>query len=187
MVLWTIHTTDWYELFKRTGSARGSWDHAFESYLPAYRWMASQMKARIGGERIRTAPLWTWSSYSGANKCKPDLRATGHLPRGTCGVRIEFQIDESKVLLSDFQMWHFALNSWYLPLTAREDRQWDLEQIRLSKQSKQRRIEESWSRMFDIGTGSHRWWGKPSERQIQACFWNLEQRDVISVKHFVAR
>lgn len=28
---------------------------------------------------------------------------------------IEFEIEQDSVLLSDFELWHFVLNYWYLP------------------------------------------------------------------------
>jgi len=47
-------------------------------------------------------------------KRMPDLRSCGHLPRGIPGIRLELEVEEERVLLSDFSMWHAVLNQTYL-------------------------------------------------------------------------
>ena len=45
------------------------------------------------------------------------LAVCGHLPKGERGVRLELQVADDRVLLSDFDLWHYVLNYWYLPET----------------------------------------------------------------------
>ncbi|UYZ73367.1 DUF3841 domain-containing protein [Moraxella bovis] len=60
--------------------------------------------------------MWAWYHAHGANKPKPDLRKSGHLPKGERGVRIEFTLPKERVLLSNFDGWHAVLNDWCFAL-----------------------------------------------------------------------
>lgn len=44
------------------------------------------------------------------------MRQTGHLPRGTQGVRLELELQDQAVLLSDYDAWYIVLNQGYLAL-----------------------------------------------------------------------
>ena len=35
--------------------------------------------------------------------------------KGERGVRVELEVADDRVLLSDFDLWHYVLNYWYLP------------------------------------------------------------------------
>ena len=59
-------------------------------------------------------PIWAWYQWEGSRR-KPDLRASGYLPKGEPGVRLELRVADDRVLLSDFDLWHYVLNYWYLP------------------------------------------------------------------------
>ena len=60
-------------------------------FLDAYRWMTKQMEHRIESEsETMSLPLWAWYQWDGIERRKPDLRSSGHLPKGQRGVRIEF-------------------------------------------------------------------------------------------------
>lgn len=92
-------------------------------FHPAYEWMRQQMAkrlARYGGGW----PIWLWVRWA-ARPRKPDLRASGHLPRGTLGVCIELLIPSDQLLISDFEFWHFVLGNDYLSLTEAEDTAWE--------------------------------------------------------------
>ena len=83
----------------------------------AYDWMCAQMKQRLH-QYYGHFPWWGWYSP------RPDLRHSGHLERGTKGVRLELEIDPNEVLLSDFDAWHSVLNRGYLGLSEVEDDAW---------------------------------------------------------------
>ena len=59
-------------------------------------------------------PIWVWWQWW-ADRRRPDLRASGFLPKGVRGIRVECRVKEDQVLLSDFELWHYILNYWYLP------------------------------------------------------------------------
>lgn len=117
MKLWTIQTDPACQSMQQHGYLRGQRTHADRDFLPAYDWMATQMRDRIGQPPTRrvSVPIWAWQQYDGAHGKRPDLRSSGHLPTGTRGYRIAFTIPDADVLLSDFELWHYALNYWYLP------------------------------------------------------------------------
>lgn len=109
-------------------------------------------------------------------------------------MRIEFDIPKDKVLLSDFDAWHCVLNKRFLSLTEDEDNAFAAELQRAEAQDRwpysesfRSRVVSSWQRIFDLEVGEEGWWGAPSERSIQATFWQLELPQVRHVDKFIAR
>ncbi|MCY6354200.1 DUF3841 domain-containing protein [Clostridium sp. ZS2-4] len=204
MRLWTIQKIDAYEQFKKTKILRGNEKYVWEDFLPAYKWMIEQMKVRIN-EPIpepNAYPVWAWYQWQDEKKTKPDLRYSGHLSSGEKGVRIEFEIDEKKVLLSDFELYHFVLNYWYISLNEKDDDLFDEEMEKhnltildlqdFSKKSKildyfRNRAEKSWERIFDLDWYEEYVNHPKNLKSIQAVFWELHWDQVIDVKEFKAR
>lgn len=58
-------------------------------------------------------PIWAWHLWEGSSN-RPDMRKSSYAPRGTPIVRIKLDIPENEILLSDFDLWHYVLNHWYL-------------------------------------------------------------------------
>ncbi len=115
MILWTIQTEDaWSELQTR-GVLRATRQDVEKDFLHAYEWMIEQMERRLAPRPRRNQfPLWAWRQWENEVRAKPDLRSSGHIPKGQEGVRIEFELPENLALLSDFGLWHYVLNYWYL-------------------------------------------------------------------------
>lgn len=170
--------------------------------MPAYDWLATRMEAMIGGRPSpRALPLWAWQQYDGAARPRPDLRSSGHLPRGTRGIRIEFEIDDSAVVLSDFMDWHFVLNGWYVSDSEEEDDAFDASVAKKWHSGgcwkpnfpprHRRRIEASWEKIFDLDRAcDDEDWRGPSgrdERDIQATFWSIDIGMVRRADEFTAR
>jgi hypothetical protein len=191
--IWTIQPAGLYETLKakRVLLADGRrrdrmWDHA-------YRWMTDQMRRRLPPSRARF-PWWGWYRWEGTRRARPDLRAGGHLRKGQRGVRLELEIAAERVLLSDFEKWHFVLSNWYLSEDEADDDQFS----RQTKQAGHRhddrwpeplrsKVLASWERIFDLTAGAPGWFAKTSTRSIQATFWELRYRDVRDVTHFTPR
>jgi len=129
MILWTVQTEAAWHEFRARGILNATREHILDdSWQGAYLWMIKQMKRRIGPPpRPMSYPVWAWSQFESSSRAKPDLRSTGYLPKGEAGVRIEFECPESAALLSDFQLWHYALNYWYLPETEEEGERFEAE------------------------------------------------------------
>lgn len=169
MKLWTIQRLPAWQQLQQTGRLQGDLNRICDpDFLPAYLWMMEQMKLRLpsyqGG-----CPIWAWSQP------KPDLRQSGHFPRGTAGVRLELRIEPERVLLSDIGTWNHVLN--HSPVTFFESEPWDLPESEL---------QESWNRIFDLTSArDENWAGKPD--YIQAVFEELLISDVVRETHFIAR
>lgn len=198
MRLWTIQKPDvWHAL-----QTDGVWC-ATESLVPeyqirAYHWMIRQMETRLGKRVVPgQMPVWVWYQWDTAKRKRPDLRSGGHFPRGSPGVRIEMDIDEKRVLLSDFVLWHYVLNYWYLPHSFRDEREFqrDLKVAGmcyfktqpLPDKTWHQKIEKSWERIFDLSWANRRYASKRDEKSIQGVMWELQYKDVHVVDAFIAR
>jgi hypothetical protein len=203
MILWSILTKQAWEQLRQRGRLQADRRHILAEYLGPYLWMAKQMERRLAIPKLRpnTMPLWAWYQWEGQRK-KPDLRAGGHLPTGERGVRIEFEIDDELVLLSDFDLWHYVLDYWYLPVSERDGNSFErklkklgLSFYRCSHQRPlphvqyRREIEQSWERIFDIGWSDrgHVIADPPKKKSIQATFWELRIEAVAEAREFMAR
>jgi hypothetical protein len=197
--LWTIQTEDSWRQLEAGGVLRANRKNVPEEHsLLAYAWMVEQMKTRIGPPPAPPCfPVWAWYQWQGEKRRKPDLRASGHLERGKRGVRIEFEVPDESVLLSDFELWHFALNYWYLPESDADDERFEAELaahgLSLYKQKPlliaryHRGIIRSWERMFDLDW-SERGFAAPRPRKsIQATLWELRRDEVRGCTHFLSR
>ena len=117
-------------------------------FLPAYEWMRAQMAERIPGYQGHY-PWWAWRQAS-EHRDKPDLRARARYSRyfapGTPSVRLELEISDAEVLVSDFDEWHSVLN--HSPLAYSEE-EWDhLEH--LPEPQRTRAYKRTWPRMFAV-------------------------------------
>lgn len=150
-------------------------------WLASYRWMAGMMRESLGPPATRAQmPVWLWRAWRGRSRPRPDLRATGHLPSGAPGVRLELEIDEARVLCSDFELWHYVLNGWYLPRSPQDEREFDA-------QPDVDRIAASWRRIFDLAWDDRRYVPARTRRAIQGVCWELRPADVTGATAFVAR
>ncbi|PQO47904.1 hypothetical protein C5Y93_02375 [Blastopirellula marina] len=198
MELWTIQTEPAWRSLQERGYLRATRAHADRDLLPAYDWMAAQMKERIGPPRSSksSVPLWAWQQYDGIERRRPDLRRAWHLPRGTHGVRVGFEIPDDQVLLSDFQSWHYVLNYSYLATSESDAEAFDArfpEFLCCSWSNPsddpcvRSLVEESWQRIFDLDWYDPYVTAVKAEKSIQATFWQLDWDQVTSVDPFVAR
>jgi len=188
------------EVWKRlqsVGTLRADLRHVESNFLASHEWMARQMHQRL---RVRpprdSLPVWAWYQWQSEGRKKPDLRSSGHLPKGERGVRIKFERDDRLVLLSDFELWHYVLNYWYLPQSEVDGESFESE---LSEQGLSfyatkplplpyhQRIEKSWERIFDMEWAVEGLAAPKAEKVIQATLWELRIKDVKSCEEFISR
>ena len=206
MKLWTIQTLAAYEKFKDTGILRADETFIYEDMLFHYKWIADQMKKRIGSPPLKEIkyPIWLWYQWNGTSKKKPDLRNSSHLPKGTSGVRIELEVDSKDILLSDFEDFNGVLNYGYITETEVEydnfykelesygfchaDLQGTAATSVILDQFKTK-LYKSWEKIFDTEgiIVDESWSGKKEEQSIQATLWEVKWEQVISCKKFVSR
>lgn len=189
---------------KETGILCGNAKYVCDDFKMAYNSMIEQMKKRLKIQRPNDLayPVWAWYQWCGENKRKPDLRYSGYAQRGTKLCRIEFEIEEDEVLLSDFDLFHHVLNYWYIPKNERDDNAFDKEMGKnnitlldlqdFKKNSKKidllrNKIEKSWDLIFDIDWYDEYITSSKYEKSIQAVFWELRREQVIDIKEFIAR
>lgn len=179
-------------------------EYVDDGFRGAYSWIIEQMKKRVKAPKLDSSvyPVWAWYQWNGTNKRKPDLRYGGYLQKGEKGYRIEFEIEDDKVLLSDFQLFHHVINYWYLPRNEEDAKSFELKMKKneidlLDLQDFNKRsetiddlrvdVEKSWDLIFDL-----EWYDEyinypKDKKSIQATFWKLSWKQVIDVKEFIAR
>lgn len=197
MRLWTIQREGAWKVLRERGYLTARRRFAFADFLPAYDWLAGQMRDKLPATHPSrsSVPLWAWYQYESVAKPRPDLRSSGYLPAGTPGWRIEFEIPDELVLLSDFELWHLVLNYSYLPSSEADDERFDREHPHLrtwwseppDDPAIDAEIRGSWQRIFDLDWSDPYVAGPRDTKSIQATFWRLEMAWVRRVDSFVAR
>ncbi|MBK6351506.1 MAG: DUF3841 domain-containing protein [Steroidobacteraceae bacterium] len=181
MRAWTIQTPDVLAVLRSGQTWRARACNVPHDWTRAYQWMSGEMRARLGQPaNAWQSPIWVWCQWRGATRAQPDLRARGHLPTGTCGVRIELDLDDARLLLSDFELWHYVLNGWYLPTSLADEGPFNARPDR-------RRIAASWKRVFDLDWLNRRNTAARSASSIQGVTWELRPGDVRGATTFTAR
>jgi hypothetical protein len=160
--------------------------------------MGAQMSKRLPPPSFQaTAPVWAWHQWENSRKRRPDLRSRGHLPTGERGVLIESMAPAADVLLSDFQLWHYALNYWHLPTSSADRREFSgylkrrgLDYFRdkpVPDRAAHQRILRSWEVIFDIDRALPGYSPARRNKSIQACLWAIPVAWVTSVTRFTGR
>lgn len=193
MRLWTIQGIAIYEQLLREGVAYCTKPNVSDlpEFMRAYRWIAEQMRMRIGEPPIEGVeyPMWAWFQYNSAKDNKPP-RSPKDMGEGVSAY-MEIEIPDNEVLLSDLGSWHAPLNECPLDDWKRIERitdKLDKEAGRMLKFDEyptdvQKEIEKSWEAVFDINRRdktvgrTHR-----RNRSIQATFWVLKPEHIISVE-----
>ena len=198
MIVWTIQSRHAWRELQATRHLRATPISIEPLFTSAYQWMIQQMTQRIGPPpSSETFPLWAWYQWKSSGQRQPDVRATGHLPKGTYAVRLTCELDDSRVLLSDFDGWHYVLNNWYLPQSEQDAMLFDqvvdsdTKFIATPMQSYpcyvRSQVIRSWERIFDLDWIDSYVTQPKEQKAIQATFWELHDEDVLAVKEFVAR
>lgn len=200
MRLWTIQPLKWYEQLLEKGSISGDKTFVQPNFLQSYYWLMEKMDERIGTRPFSDCfPVWAWYQYENAQKRKPDLRYTSLLAKGTKGVRIEIRKNEEDVLLSDFDLWHHAINKWYLGKNKVESVAFENELKHLNAQGFdtfnfntlpadiQYKIIKSWDVIFNLEFNDPYYTHPKDKKSIQATFWTLSVKEISKVEMFVAK
>jgi hypothetical protein len=207
MLVWTIQPLQVWEKLQHDGLIYGPGpdllglvDESWQWQI-AYTWMTGQMERRIGKRPERDRyPLWAWSQWRDVTHRRPDLRSSGHLASGTRGVRLACEIPNDQILLSDFMLWHHALNYGHLSLSQTEEEAFETELAcyglsrmpsgPLSDPIFHQRILDSWQHIFDLEyIGDPDWLGDQTrdEKAIQGTFWQLSRDQVREITVFTSR
>jgi hypothetical protein len=171
--LWSLQAVPAWERLLKTGVLRGDGRRVeARTFRPAYRWLMEQMRERVD-DYAGGFPVWAWY------RPMPDLRCAGHAAPGAAQVRIELSVDASRVLLSDFDAWHFVLNRGYV---TESEEEWEAAETR----NCQREMRESWNRIFNVEERPYDEWTGGC-RRVQATLGEIRLSDVLSARLFRAR
>ena len=117
-------------------------------------------------------------------------------------MRIELDVADDRVLLSDFDLWHYVLNYWYLPESEKDGREFEKKLARLGLSFHGcnhehplpnirycKHIGRSWERIFDINWSDrrHAIASPLKKKSIQATLWEICMKDIVEAKEFTAR
>lgn len=114
MILYTIQHVDMYKNSLEVGYLHTSkW---LKMFTKEYTWMYNQYakRCKIDELDVERDLIWWWGN-------KPDLRCIGYAKRGTDLVLLKANIEDCKVLASDFDGWHYVLNNWHIATNEKED------------------------------------------------------------------
>jgi len=183
--LWTIQDEKGWNELQNKGVLIPEEKYILPEWKEGYSWLKSQMITRIGSpEHACQFPIWAWFQYCDANKRRPDLRRSGHIPKGEIGYRIEIEKEENEILLSDFVLWHWPLcYKDYIASSEEEDVKNEKEGIIFTYEERCK----SWEKIFDMNFDVGYYTSSFKDKKIQATFWNLTTEDIIKVDKFIAR
>ena len=187
-------------------------DEITKFFLPSYKWMKDQMLKRLPHFKPNeeTFPWWGWCRYGGKdNKPKFSEQYYRDLLKRLDEIQviIELEIPDELVLLSDFDAWHFRLNTWFLgyEYEIREFEKYIINKCNMAKKDLKKpltlnymslltidneelrkeffgMLNNNWERMFDLNLCPKILRFKKEHQQIQGNFWELKWEYVRSVK-----
>ena len=188
IILWTIQPERVFKLIYRCGFYRCDFSKTgMKNFAETqYDWLVSQMKKRIGNppEGV-TYPVWAWYRWS-ITKKRPDLRGIRWYwgQKGDKFYRLEIDIPDSQVLLSNYENWAgVILNNCLLSDTEQEDKELDAIYDSLSPEAKNEFRSKNWERVFDIALFQNEWTTRGDT--IQATFWELRRENIRSFTPFI--
>lgn len=187
MKLWTVQPQEVISIIEKTGEFICDETKSDKDFRKAYEWIAKEMdKRHIVHPEGLVLPLWAWHTRDWKHR-KPDLRNIGLGIRGEKCVCIEFEIDDSQVLLSDFFAWHCVLSGGFYN-NSHTEAEWNEKDARYEALSgEQKGIEtlKSWQKVFDVTASENEFY--QNGRYVQATFWKLSKDMVTDIRYFTAR
>ena len=144
------------------------------------------MRKRIGPPPEGVSyPVWAWYQWR-KDRRKPDLRwERWHCtPTGAKFYRLEVEIPDKQVLLSDFDEWHGPLNDGLIADTEEEYDELYRIYDSLSPDAKAEMRAKNWERVFDISSVHNEWMVRGES--IQATFWELRKEQVRKADMFIS-
>lgn len=188
MILWTIQPEEVVDIINRDGvfTCNTKLSENYEDLKEAYDWLVSEMIRRnILPPTNVYLPLWAWHTRDWKHEVPDYVNESITTPGQKC-VCIEFEIDDDKVLLSDYDNWHMVLNDcWFDDSTSEEE--WDkLHEWydTLDRTTQYVMKLESWQKVFDVTPSCSDWSIKGA--YVQATFWELRKDMIRDIKYFTA-
>jgi hypothetical protein len=179
MILWSIQHSNQLKEFEETCVLLANKDHVDKDFQSSYDWLVTKMQHIPNLYQVEY-PVWAWKNWY-PDRAKPDLRKyTRQGKKGENLIRIEFEVDDSEVLVTDFDYWHSVLNYSYIHSTQAEEDEWSDGDWNDPKwKYSDDEIIKSWDNLFNLGDramGSN-----------QACVWQIKKEQVRKIDHYKTR
>ena len=189
---WTVqHPEVWRKLQRGEtvhGPALAGMDDAM--FRDAYAWMMRQMDALPDADVANSStPVWVWPT-------RVDLREATFRRWAKEQRMVVLALDmlPGRVLLSDYDAWHFVLNYWYLAGEHATDRfhRWtervcntDVYRSKpLPLAQAHRLVERSWERVFELERLRTRLEYGAAPQSVQGTLWKIRPDDVVGVVEY---
>lgn len=203
MRLWTIQHLQAYNKLLENGVLRADENYCDNDSRFAYDWMAEKMKYNgLVSPTGVNYPIWAWCKFEGKYK-RRDMRERGYAKRGEKIVQLTIEVDDKDISLTDFDLFHYVLNYWYLPVDVSDQENFEMEytdlgfgwndlqnfniQTQIMKDIR-KKIEKSWDHIFDLEREDENLiYGSNCNKSIQVTFWELKLEQVIKAEVFIAR
>jgi hypothetical protein len=177
MRLWTLQDARVVEPLAREARVGAQLPRIVDDHLdpsgPAHRWMAAQLALRIGG--LASTPFWAWD----ARRC-PRLNQLKLDDYPEPLVRLDLDVPEEFVLLSQFHLWEEVMCGSYVSADRRGSVKF--EQLSNDGALTTDMIQSTWPRVLDLDYGAEGRWAVSDRRWIQGCIPYLDRGWVRSVR-----
>lgn len=136
----------------------------------AYNWMTNQLASQVSKPKKATLPIWWWPiTKNYFPKCDPS------------NVTILAEIPKTELLASNFELWHFVLNRFYLHSNQNEtEDEWNQTENQfdsLPAKKQHQLMLQSWQHIFDLKE-CHDY------HDIQLVSWNIQSKHVFRVLNY---
>lgn len=194
MELWTIRNLSELDNIEKHGRLITDNRKIDPDFIPAYKWIAAELGARVDKPCIKCRyPIWAWECWDLDRNKKPDLRVRWGIKDENL-ILIKVNIPDNFVLLSEYHLWHYVLNKWYLPRDIKD--QMNFEKILFKgnlnnewpfQEPFHTLVTDSWQRIFFWKKLNSDFHGENLGSSIQAVFWELKEEWIMDVKHFKSK
>ena len=191
MELWSIRNPLELDIIYSTGTLITNESLIDPDYISAYDWMAAELDARVKRPyKLCRYPVWLWKCWDAERSCKPDLRVRwGRKNEDLILLRLD--IPDNLLLLSEFHLWHYALNGWYLPTNESDESSFE-EALRKDgidnkwpfPEPYHSMVVRSWRHMFAWEQLDSSYHGSNLGSSIQAVCWEIKREWILEVSRF---
>lgn len=173
------YTSSWSAVCAKSIAEDGDWWNELSS---AYQWVMSEMGHKgMPRPDPDAAPLWAWVRWvdsKGRARTRPDRRYPGLRNQYDGLELLHLQVDENRVLCTDFDQYHCVINQW--PCAPLDADRWPPAEC-------DRWLDEHGDDPADMKAVQYRKNAivdpkRLPDRWIQACLWTVTPEDVFDVR-----
>ncbi len=159
------------------------------SFLFAYSWLIKKMQERnISYQFNSKNMIWSWFLIDGVNKIDKRKSFTRNFQNKPFAL-LELDIPEQRLLLSDFDAWHYVLNYWPINIEEKninfdfyQHKPYDQDFHKYAHPLEHQKILDSWNLIFDLKKSSEIL--EISSPNVQATFFEIFSNDVKKIHIF---